>query len=464
MTKQKTLEKLDSSRTNKRLDLRGDLWLTEFKKLAVSLSAPFSLGGFAPQALHQKKDYLETAAFLTVNEFSIDQGCDLFNAVRSKLSMPKDWIFGPSAPRSPDDLPRKNQTRSAPNKTCFLTQLGKNTIENLEVEWDHSIEGLLRFLKKGGKLSQSIRIAFDYHLIPFYGEPGSEFIHKSRVKNGTNYFFKYITCSICVAGYRIKVGVKMLKKKEHSLEWMRSWLERLLMQGIKIEWVLLDRGFYSVLTCLMIDGLGLKFLMPAKKTNPIKELAWQYYNKESGADQGYTLRSGHEKFTGSVIFATKRGNLNAFRRQCQGAALSRPQVLKKIWVYFTNWKPPTEPQAHLRMIREIPGIYKSRWGIETAYRMIGKFHVPTCSRAPSVRFFLFLFQAFMYNCWVVTNLILILRFNVRKDRPVLTQTVFRFEIDLFWIQSGAPAQEPPPPAKKPSLLARFKNIFRRDRT
>ncbi|MHA1381873.1 MAG: hypothetical protein ACTSRG_26175, partial [Candidatus Helarchaeota archaeon] len=62
----------------------------------------------------------------------------------------------------------------------------------------------------------------------------------------------------------------MLKKKEKSVYWVKRWLERLLAVGIKIEWVLLDRGFYSISTCRMIDQLGLKFLMPAKKFEPIK--------------------------------------------------------------------------------------------------------------------------------------------------------------------------------------------------
>lgn len=464
MKDQNILEKLGFSKTNKRLDLRGDLWLTEFKKLAVSLSTPFSFGGFAPQALHQKEDCLETAVFLSVSELSADQGCDLFESVREKLKIPEDWIFKNTAPGFKGETARKNQTRLTPNKTCFLSQLRKYSIEDLENEWDNSVEGIIKVLKNRFNLKRSIRVAFDYHLIPFYGKHESEYVHKSLAKNGTNYFFKYITCCICVAGYRVKLGVKMLKKKEKSLEWMRSWLERLLDHGIKIEWVLLDRGFYSILTCKMIDALGLTFLMPAKKVRPIKGLSWQYYTKQIPNYQDYTLGNIDDEFKGTVIFATRRGNLNAFRRECQNAALSEKQVIKKIWVYFTNWRPPKERRVRLREIRVIPGIYKSRWGIETAYRMIKKFRVPTCSKIPSTRYFLFLFQAFMYNCWVLTNLVLILRFNTGKDRPPLTHSAFTFELRLIWTQWFMASQQPPPKAKKSPMLARIRSFFRRDRT
>jgi len=80
------IENLFFSKTNKRSDLREDLWLNEFKNIVVSLSEPISLGSFAPQSLHQREDYLETVAFLSVNGLSGDQGFDLFNKLRIKLN------------------------------------------------------------------------------------------------------------------------------------------------------------------------------------------------------------------------------------------------------------------------------------------------------------------------------------------------------------------------------------------
>ncbi|MHA1381847.1 MAG: hypothetical protein ACTSRG_26045, partial [Candidatus Helarchaeota archaeon] len=59
------MENLFFSKTNRRSDLREDLWLNEFKKIAVSLSEPISLGSFAPQSLYQREDYLEMATFLS---------------------------------------------------------------------------------------------------------------------------------------------------------------------------------------------------------------------------------------------------------------------------------------------------------------------------------------------------------------------------------------------------------------
>ncbi|MHA1381618.1 MAG: hypothetical protein ACTSRG_24890 [Candidatus Helarchaeota archaeon] len=281
------MENLFFSKTNKRSDLREDLWLNEFKNIVVSLSEPISLGSFAPQSLHQREDYLETVAFLSVNGLSANQGCDLFN----KLRILENEIFLKSASSAGHKLPQKSQTRLAPNKICFLERVRKQSIEELEIEWNHCMRGLLKFLKKKAKLRGKVRIAFDYHEDSFYGDRDLEFVHKNKAKLGTNYFFKYITCNICVAGYRVELGMKMLKKKEKSVDWVRGWLERLIAVGIKIEWVLLDRGFYSISTCRMIDQLGLKFIMPAKKFEPIKKLALQYYDKKIPSHYNYILNN-----------------------------------------------------------------------------------------------------------------------------------------------------------------------------
>ncbi|MHA1381926.1 MAG: transposase [Candidatus Helarchaeota archaeon] len=192
--------------------------------------------------------------------------------------------------------------------------------------------------------------------------------------------------------------MKILKKKERSVNWVRGWLERLLTADIKIEWVLLDRGFYSISTYKMIDQLGLKFLMPVKKFEPIKKLALQYYNKRIPSHYKYVLKNSRDEFEGTLIFATEKGNLNLFRRDCQKAALSDQQVIKKIWVYFTNLSLPKDVRARLRIILEIPRIYKSRWEIETSYHMIDEFRISTSSKTASIQYFFFIFQVLMYNC------------------------------------------------------------------
>ncbi|MHA1380959.1 MAG: transposase [Candidatus Helarchaeota archaeon] len=320
----------------------------------------------------------------------------------------------------------------------------------------------MEFLKKKGRLKEKVRIAFDYHEDPFYGDPDLEFIHKDNRKLGTNYFFKYITCNICVVGYRVELGVKLLKKKEKSVYWVRGWLEWLIAAGIKIEWVLLDRGFYSISTCKMIDQLGLKFIIPAKKFEPIKKLALQYYDKRIPSHYNYIIENSDDKFEGTLIFATEKGNLNKFRRDCQKVALSNQQVIKKIWVYFTNWHLPKDVRARLQAIREIPGMYKSRWEIETSYRIIDEFHVPTCSKTPSVRYFFFMFQALMYNCWVLTNLVLTFNLNLKRSQITVRYATFKFEIGLILTQTSNHSNKPPPKTKKSSKFARIRKFFRRN--
>jgi len=144
--------------------------------------------------------------------------------------------------------------------------------------------------------------------------------------------------------------------------------------------------------------------MPAKKFEPVKKLALQYYNIKIPSHYKYILKNSDDEFEGALIFATVRENLNIFRCDCQKAALSDQQVINKIWVYFTNWCLSKDVRVRFRISREIPGIYKFRWGIETSYRMVGEFHIFASLETASIRYFFFIFQALMYDCWVLKNL------------------------------------------------------------
>jgi len=163
------LEYLFSSKTKKRLDLREELWLKEFKKIAVSLSKPISFQSFAHQSLHQREDYLETATLLSVNGISADQGCDLFNNLKIKLEILENEIFLKSALSSGFNPTRKNQTRIIPNKTCFLEQVRRQSIEELEAEWNSCTEELLIFLNTKAKLKKKIQLPSITMKTPFMG-------------------------------------------------------------------------------------------------------------------------------------------------------------------------------------------------------------------------------------------------------------------------------------------------------
>jgi len=202
--------------------------------------------------------------------------------------------------------------------------------------------------------------------------------------------------------------------------------------------------------------------MPAKKFEPIKGQASQYYNKKIPSHYNYILKNSHDEFKGTLVFATERGNMNAFRRDCQKATLSDQQVIKKIWVYFTNWCLPKDVRALLRVIREILGIFKSRWGIETSYRMIDEFYVPTSSKIPSVRYFFFIFQALKYNYWALTNLVLTFQLNLKKSQITVRCAIFKFEISLILTQTPNHSNKPPPKTKRSSKFVRIRKFFRRN--
>ena len=77
------------------------------------------------------------------------------------------------------------------------------SVEQITKMSDGILDLILRFLKKEYNVLQNrkVDIAFDVHDIEFYGK-GVPYVCSGKEKNGTNRFFKFLTCSIVTAGKR----------------------------------------------------------------------------------------------------------------------------------------------------------------------------------------------------------------------------------------------------------------------
>ncbi len=51
------------------------------------------------------------------------------------------------------------------------------------------------------------------------------------------------------------------------------------------------------------------------------------------------------------------------------------------------------------VIEQMPEEYRSRWGIETGFRVIKGIMGKTCSNSPAVRLLLFYMSVILYNLW-----------------------------------------------------------------
>jgi hypothetical protein len=244
-----------------------------------------------------------------------------------------------------------------------------------------------------GALSGPLILAIDWHDEMYYGDPKAEGVVDTRPKDGSHRAYRFAMASVLVDGERLTLAaVPMLDRR--VLVYVAMLLLKVFELGLKVKLLLLDRGFYSADLIRYLNSFDIRYVMQI----PVR-------NKCIGAgeDRTYTTRS------------PKKGK--------EGQATFRLVTMKekgKLLAFATN--------THLRPKR-IRKLFRRRWGIETSYRMIGKFLARTTSKIYSIRALYFYLAILLYNLWVLLNY---------EGRTKIIADSLRFLIALTLVLSSIP--------------------------
>ena len=145
--------------------------------------------------------------------------------------------------------------------------------------------------------------------------------------------------------------------------------------GIRIEILLLDGGFYSAELIRYLNSSGIRFIIHAP------QLRKQCDGKE--IDRIYTTKGHRRRKDQQASFRI----VSIYGRGKKGVIL---------YIFATNADTPP-----LRVLK----FFKKRWGIETGYRMIRKFLARTTTKIWRIRLMYFYLAVLLYNLWVLLNMV-----------------------------------------------------------
>ena len=142
-------------------------------------------------------------------------------------------------------------------------------------------------MKKAGMFRNPVVVAIDEHLVGWYGKGSdSQYITRSKSKNGTSKFYSLATVHCVAGGSRAVLGARLVKKTDNDGDVVSKLLEKCSKLRIRSSRVLLDRGFFSVDVIQTLNLHGKAFIMPA-----IKGPGFLYCNKTmSSPDQTHSAR------------------------------------------------------------------------------------------------------------------------------------------------------------------------------
>lgn len=256
-----------------------------------------------------------------------------------------------------------------PSGDAVLDRLSKQPYKVLEHGFDQVFQDHIRRARKQRLFTHSVIVAIDFTDIEWYGEE-LPFIVKSKAKNGTKRFIRFATISIVEDGKRFTLKVLPVTPLS-ATEDIVAELIAYVKHFVSLRVVLLDRGFYSNEVIKKIMDAEVKYVMPARKSQKVNDFMQIAY--ENGP-LTYEMSKG-ETYTLMVV---------------------KDEDNDKLLPYATNMT--GEPST-------VHEFYKSRFGIETQYRVKNKFFGKTCSKKYAVRYVFFILAVALYNLRVLLNIL-----------------------------------------------------------
>ena len=302
-----------------------------------------------------------------------------------------------------------NKTQPAPKGQTVFNRLFECSHNKIEVAFNTLVCSLIKKIKPMFRNRRFV-LAFDTTYEPFYGDDNANnlWIHEYKPVRGCSGSFEFITCSIVVGEKKLILGCLPIPRHWNKANYIEK-LIKLARQYVKIEACLFDRGFtdYELIHHLKKLKVGYQILWKKDKkretwlTKELKKLKAKQM-KEYIKENGYFFKHKTKVYVRTRFIIIKK-----YKYKEDNQAYD--------WVFATNRK----LKSQMWYIRG----YKSRWGIETSYRVADEVRIKTTSIDEVKRYFLFTFSCLLYNLWKFANIFLKTKVSFATFVYVLFNTV-----------------------------------------
>ncbi len=234
------------------------------------------------------------------------------------------------------------------------------------------------------------RVAIDWHLVPYYGEPhqSRNELYYGKPRQGTSRFHAYATACITHHGERYTLALTWVRRHETTVTAMRRLLTRIGELGLKIKCLLLDRAFFNVPVIEFLQAEQLPFVMPvmfrgrrSKKRMRRPRAGLHWIKRQKAGWYAHTLKNGQRQVSVRVAVAYR-----THRHRRDGKRVQQKLL-------FAAWRVSGSPQ-------EIRTLYRKRFGIEASYRQLRQARIYTCTRNPRLRLVFIAVALVLRNLWV----------------------------------------------------------------
>ena len=306
----------------------------------------------------------------------------------------------------------KRKDCNTPSDRWYASAIKGIEQDTVQHMFEEKIAVQLDTLKKLGKFpKKGLDIAIDMHLIPRYDRVPGEDLTRSKYKNGTTYFERYMTVQCVNDKMRTVLAASYLKRLESVPDYVDIVLKTMAEMDIKIHLVLLDREFFSVDAISRLQENNVKFLMPCKNTGNVVAALREFAQKK------------REKISGNVI-ENNRGSATYYIMITDRKNAKDSDVPEEKYIGFATNHPTIKTE-----------VYAKRWGIETGYGKIEECRAKTRISDMESRMLCFYYSLVLYNEWIIVRAMLS---DGTERQSAMTMLTFKVQLESLLIRQSKP--------------------------
>ena len=253
-------------------------------------------------------------------------------------------------------------------------------------DMDRLVHGLLNSLYHVATFSRLDRrrrwlLAIDTHFVAYYGHRTPDVLGGPK-KQGTKWFFGYATAVLLHKGRRLTIALCPLVPKVKPHEIVGTLLQQIAEKGLKIQGVVLDSGFDSGETFLLLQEKRLSYTVPLRRKGNTKNA------------RNRLFEGRHKQIRWAEWY------VNDTTRQVRTRTILWKGGPRTMLFAFQGWNSARARTVHQEAARQ-KRLYQRRFGIETSYRQKNQSQATTTSRDPVYRLLLEGLGYLIRQIWVV---------------------------------------------------------------
>ena len=195
---------------------------------------------------------------------------------------------------------RRKRQPKAPDSDTLLMRLNKINRQAAQSMLSKLNRQILKQAKQKGAFTKKVTLAIDLTFIPYYGKI-TYWINGGQCKKGTNYFHVWATLRVVSAGRRFTIKAILIKRGCLDAPSMAKIVNELLAEAqslnLRVDLVVLDKGFCCREVIVQLKDSGYKFLAAAKRDKEVKKAILEYFTTGKGQVRHWSKGKGGGKVT-----------------------------------------------------------------------------------------------------------------------------------------------------------------------